>query len=69
MPRLSDRVALITGAVSGIGRSSALRMASEGAAVMCADIDRAGAEQTAAQIAEHGGKSAALELDVTSEAA
>lgn len=69
MGRLSERVALITGAGSGIGRSSALRMASEGAAVMCADIDRAGAEQTAAQIAEHGGKSAAIELDVTSEEA
>ena len=46
-----------------------MRMASEGAAVMCADIDRAGAEQTAAQVAEHGGASAAMELDVTSEAA
>lgn len=67
MARLADRVALITGAGSGIGRASALRMAEDGAAVMCADIDRAGAEQTAAQIAEHGGRSAALELDVTSE--
>ena len=69
MPRLSEKVALVTGAGSGIGRASALRMASEGAAVMCADIDGDGAQQTAAQIAEHGGKSAALELDVTSEAA
>jgi NAD(P)-dependent dehydrogenase (short-subunit alcohol dehydrogenase family) len=67
--RLSEKVALVTGAGSGIGRASALRMASEGAAVMCADIDGDGAQQTAAQIAEHGGKSAALELDVTSEAA
>jgi NAD(P)-dependent dehydrogenase (short-subunit alcohol dehydrogenase family) len=69
MARLSEKVAFVTGAGSGIGRASALRMASEGAAVMCADIDRAGAEQTAAQIAEHGGRSAALELDVTSESA
>ncbi len=69
MARLSDKVAFVTGAGSGIGRASALRMAGEGAAVMCADIDGAGAQQTAAQIAEHGGKSAAIELDVTSEAA
>jgi NAD(P)-dependent dehydrogenase (short-subunit alcohol dehydrogenase family) len=69
MSRLSEKVAFVTGAGSGIGRASALRMASEGAAVMCADIDGAGAQQTAAQIAEHGGRSAALELDVTSEEA
>jgi NAD(P)-dependent dehydrogenase (short-subunit alcohol dehydrogenase family) len=69
MTRLKDKVAFITGAGSGIGRASALRMAEDGAAVMCADIDKDGAEQTAAQIAEHGGRSAALELDVTSESA
>ena len=44
-------------------------MASEGAAVMCADINAEGAQTTAAQIAEHGGRSATMELDVTSEAA
>lgn len=69
MGRLTDRVAMVTGAGSGIGRASAVRMASEGAAVMCADIDEAGAQQTAAEIAEHGGRSAALKLDVTSEVA
>ena len=69
MDRLEGRVALITGAGSGIGRESALRMASEGAAVMCADINPEGAQTTAAQIAEHGGRSATMELDVTSEAA
>lgn len=65
MARLTDRVALITGAGSGIGRSTALRYHDEGAAVMCADIDYDGARDTAAQIAEHGGKSAAIHLDVT----
>jgi len=69
MSRLAGKTAFITGAGSGIGRASALRMAEDGAAVMCADIDKDGAEQTAAQIAEHGGRSAALELDVTSESA
>ena len=69
MPRLDDKVALITGAGSGIGRASAIRLASDGAAVMCADLNVDGAQDTAAQIAEHGGKSATLELDVTSEQA
>jgi NAD(P)-dependent dehydrogenase (short-subunit alcohol dehydrogenase family) len=67
MARLDDRVALITGAGSGIGRASAVRMASEGAAVMCADIDEAGAQGTAAMIAEHGGRAAAIKLDVSNE--
>ncbi len=64
MARLDGRVALVTGAGSGIGRASALRFHSEGAAVMCTDIDLDSARDTAASIAEHGGKSAALRLDV-----
>lgn len=62
---LKDRVALVTGAASGIGRASALRFHAEGAAVMCADIDEDGAKDTAAQIAEHGGRAAAMKLDVS----
>lgn len=68
MADLAGKVALITGAASGIGRASALRMASDGAAVMCADLDEAGAQDTAARVAEHGGRSAAMKLDVSSEA-
>lgn len=67
MAGLDGKVALITGAGSGIGRASSLRMASDGAALMCADIDEAGAQQTAALIAEHGGRSAAMKLDVSRE--
>lgn len=69
MGRLTDKVALVTGAASGIGRASALRFAEEGGAIMCADIDDAGAARTAAMIQQEGGKAASLGLDVTSEAA
>ncbi len=69
MARLDGRVALVTGAGSGIGRAMATRLADEGAAVMCADVDEAGAQDTAARVAEHGGRAAALRLDVTDEAA
>ena len=67
MSRLDGKTALITGADSGIGRASAERMASEGAAIMCADIDGDGAEQTALTIGQRGGKASFLTLDVSSE--
>ena len=66
MGRLDGKVALVTGAGSGIGRASALRMAEEGAAVMCADIDEAGALATVAAIAATGANAAAeMALDVS----
>ena len=69
MGRLDTKVAMITGAASGIGRASALRFAQDGCAVMCADIDDEGAALTAAMISQEGGKAASLGLDVTSAAA
>jgi NAD(P)-dependent dehydrogenase (short-subunit alcohol dehydrogenase family) len=69
MGKLEGKVALITGAGSGIGRASALRMADEGAAIMCADIDLEGAKQTAAMLGERGKPSAAIRLDVVDPAA
>ena len=63
MAKLQDKVALITGAGSGIGRESALRMAEEGAAIMCADRDFTGAETTAGIITNRGGRAGVLELD------
>ena len=69
MSRLNDKVALITGAASGIGRASALRFASEGSGVMCADLDDEGAALTAAMIQQEGGKAASMGLNVTSESA
>jgi NAD(P)-dependent dehydrogenase (short-subunit alcohol dehydrogenase family) len=66
MTKLTNKVAMITGAGGGIGRASALRMASEGASVMCTDINTQAAEGTVALILEAGGKADALGLDVSS---
>jgi NAD(P)-dependent dehydrogenase (short-subunit alcohol dehydrogenase family) len=66
--RLKDKVALITGAASGIGRSTALLFGQEGAKVMCADIDGEGADQVAQQIAETGGEAASVPADVAQAA-
>ena len=48
--RLADKVALITGAASGIGREAALLFAAEGAKIVCVDVDDAGGAQTVADI-------------------
>ena len=64
MGKLEGKVAVITGAASGIGEASALRFAAEGAAVMCADVNIEGAQHTAAQITERGGSASAIKLDV-----
>jgi NAD(P)-dependent dehydrogenase (short-subunit alcohol dehydrogenase family) len=64
----AGRVALVTGGASGIGRAAALRLAEEGARVVVADLDRAGAESVAKQIAEAGGEAFACGVDVAREA-
>ncbi len=67
--RVAGRVALVTGAASGLGRATALMLAKEGAKVAVSDIDRAGAERVAAEIcAAHAEGAVALGLDVTDEA-
>ncbi|HZU74306.1 MAG TPA: SDR family NAD(P)-dependent oxidoreductase [Acidimicrobiales bacterium] len=65
--RLVGRKALVTGAGSGIGRASALRLASEGAAVMCVDIRDEIVEETAALITAAGGAAAHRHCDVSDE--
>ena len=67
--RLADKIALITGGGSGIGRACALRFAAEGAKVCVADVDLAGATETARLVQAGGGKSLAVEADTTDEAA
>ena len=62
---LSDRVAVVTGAASGIGRAAAEVLASAGAQVLLADVDESGAEEAAAAIREAGGKAAAQAADVS----
>ncbi len=66
--RLDGRVAIVTGAASGIGAASARTLAGEGARVACADLNAAGAETVAKQIAAAGGEAFGLELDATDPA-
>ncbi len=65
MGRLDAKVAIITGAASGIGAASAHRFAGEGANVVVADIRTEAAEETAERIRAAGGSAVALPVDVT----
>ena len=67
--RLAEKVAMVTGGGSGFGEGIATRFAKEGAAVLIADLNKAGAERVAAAIKAAGGKAAAVECDVSQAAA
>ena len=67
--RMRDKVALVTGAGSGIGRATAVTFAAEGASVVCVDLDGAAAKETAEIIGKTGGQAMALAADVTDERA
>lgn len=64
--RLNGKIALVTGAGSGIGAETARRMAAQGAVVACADVRGAAAEATAAGIVASGGSAQGMTVDVTS---
>lgn len=67
--KLTGRVAIVTGAASGIGRASAIAFAREGARVSILDLNQIGAEETAASIRSEGGEAHFACVDVTQEAA
>src|SRR5690606_37425076 len=67
MQRLQDKVAIITGAGSGIGRATALRFASEGAAVVVVDINGDNAAKVVQEIQAAAGRGLAMTVDVAVE--
>src|SRR5271154_2652104 len=69
MRRFEGKSIFVSGAASGIGRATAARFGSEGGRVACADVNLAGAEETAASIRAAGGDAFAIPCDVTSPAA
>jgi 3-hydroxybutyrate dehydrogenase len=66
--RLKDKIALVTGAASGIGKEIAIVYAREGAKVVIADLNQEGADATAAELRAAGGEAMGVAMDVTDEA-
>ncbi len=67
MPQLKDRVAIVTGGGTGIGRASAIALAREGAAVVIGNRNEKAGAETAQLIQKEGGKAHFLRADVTRE--
>ena len=69
MAQMAEKVAIVTGGGSGMGRSTSLLFAREGAAVVVADINDAGGRQTVAMIEQTGGRATFVHTDTADEAA
>src|ERR1700731_1885261 len=67
MPRFSDKVAIITGAASGIGKEIAIRFAAEGGIPVIADLNLDAAKVAAAEITSKGGDVFAVAMNVVDE--
>ncbi|MDR2295569.1 MAG: SDR family oxidoreductase, partial [Clostridiales Family XIII bacterium] len=67
MKRFAGKTALITGGGSGVGRATAIRLAEEGARIVIADIDEAGANETMELVKKNGGEAAFVLCDVSNE--
>jgi NAD(P)-dependent dehydrogenase (short-subunit alcohol dehydrogenase family) len=65
---LNGKVALVTGAASGIGRATALTIAREGAKLIIADMNEDGGQQTVHTITENGGEATFVQVDVSNAA-
>ena len=65
MNRMKGKVALVTGGGSGIGRATAIKLASEGAAVVIGNRNEKAGEETVKLIQEAGGKASFFRTDVT----
>jgi NAD(P)-dependent dehydrogenase (short-subunit alcohol dehydrogenase family) len=68
MPDFKGKVALVTGAASGIGRESALAFARAGAKVVCADVTQDAGEETVKMIKDMGGDATFVKCDVSQDA-
>ncbi|MFD0487755.1 SDR family NAD(P)-dependent oxidoreductase [Saccharopolyspora spinosporotrichia] len=67
--RLSQRVALVTGASGGIGAAISHRLAAEGATVVVTDVDQDACDRLTADLADAGARAVGMRLDVTDESA
>ena len=66
--RLKDKIAIVTGSASGLGRAMAKRFAQEGASVVIADINKEGIDAVVAEVQAAGGKASGYKVDVAKRA-